>query len=101
MRWRKHISDALAVRNWAFGPHRFAALGLVGREPLSADPMQHNRQPGAGEARTDPSLSITYQTSKAPCRCCLSSDVSNCQRHPALEQGAWAEGQRRGPASRL
>src|SRR5215471_3116098 len=79
----------------------FAALGLVGREPLSADPMQHNRQPGAGEARTDPSLSITYRTSKAPCRCCPSSDVSNCQRHPALEQGAWAEGQRRGPVSRL
>ena len=46
------------AHDWAFGHHRFAALGLVGREPLSADPMQHNRQPGAGEARTDPSLSI-------------------------------------------
>jgi hypothetical protein len=46
------------AHDWAFGHHRFAALGLVGRERLSADPMQHNRQPGAGEARTDPSLSI-------------------------------------------
>jgi hypothetical protein len=46
------------AHDWAFGHHRFAALGLVGREPVSADPMQHNRQPGAGEARTDPSLSI-------------------------------------------
>ena len=46
------------AHDWAFGHHRFAALGLVGREPLSADPMQHNRQPGAGKARADPSLSI-------------------------------------------
>jgi hypothetical protein len=86
---------------WAFGHHRFAALGLVGRELLSADPMQHDRPPGAGEVRTDHSQSITYRTSWTPCRCCLISDVENCQGHRALVRGARAQGQRRGPASRL
>ena len=50
---------------------------------------------------TDRSQSITYGTSRTPCPCSLISDVWNFQGHPALEWGARAQGQRRGPASRL
>ena len=70
---------------WAFGHHRFAALGLVGSELLSADQKQHDRRPGAGEVRTDHSQSITYRTSWTPCRCYLISDVENFERFSGFD----------------